>query len=227
MHSHGGHRERLKKRFLRDGMAGFEDHVVLELLLFYVIPRSDTNPLAHELLKTFGSLAAVFDAPREELLKVPGVGENTATLISMIPQLCRRYMISGSEVGDIIDSSEAAGRVLVPLFVGERDEVVYIMCLDGKLKLLNCQLVFRGSVKNVGVSVRKIAEKALASNATSVILSHNHPSGIAVASYDDQVATRRIRDALQTVGIALRDHIIVADADFVSLADSGFFLEGR
>lgn len=224
MSIHEGHRERLKQRFNREGLHGFEDHAVLELLLFYALARVDTNPLAHRLLNKFGSLAAVFDAPHDELVRIEGVGDSTATLIRIIPQVCRRYMISGSDMGSIINSSEEAGKLLVPLFIGEKDEVVYIMCLDGKLKLLKCSLVSRGSVNSVNLSIRKIVGEALACNATSVILAHNHPSGIAVASYDDQLVTRNIRQGLEAVGIELRDHIIVADYDFVSLADSGYFL---
>lgn len=223
MNVHKGHRARMKRRFLEHGLESFEDHHVLEILLFYALPRVDVNPLAHNLLKQFGSLAAVFDAPLDELEKVEGIGRNAATLIKLIPQVARRYMISRASLSDILDSSEKAGRYLLPRFFGERDEVVYLVCLDAKCKVLNCRLMFRGSVNSASVSIRKIVETALSFNATSVILAHNHTSGIALPSREDQITTRRIEEALRAVDITLADHIIVADDDFVSLADSGFF----
>ena len=218
---HDGHRQRMKRRFLRTGMDSFEDHNVLEIMLFYAIPQKDTNPLAHELLRKFGTLDAVFDAPVEELMKVAGVGENTAVLIKLIPQIYRRYMISKTGESAILNSSEKAGAFLMPRFAAERDEVVYLLCLDAKCKVIACHMMFRGSVNSAHVSVRKIVEVALSNNSTSVILAHNHPSGIALPSEEDNHTTICIRNALEAVGIELADHIVVADDDFVSIADNG------
>lgn len=223
MNIHDGHRERMKNRFLEHGLEGFEDHNVLELLLFYALPRQDVNPLAHRLVEKFGSLSAVFDAPVDELKNTPGIGENTAVFIKLLPQVARRYMMSRSSIEDIIDSSKKAGDYLVPRFYAERDEVVYMICLDAKCKVLNCKLLFRGSVNAAGVSIRKIVETALSYNSTSVILAHNHTSGIALPSREDMDTTRRVAAALAAVDITLFDHIVVADDDFVSLADTGFF----
>jgi DNA repair protein RadC len=213
----------MKKRFLEHGLDNFDDHTVLELLLFYALPRGDVNPLAHRLMDQFGSLAAVFDAPVDELTKVEGVGENTAVYIKLLPQMGRRYMLSRSRFDDILDSTKKAGDYLVPCFFGERDEVVYMVCLDAKCKVLGCKRLFRGSVNSAAVSIRKIVENALQYNSTSVIIAHNHTSGIAVPSREDYETTRRIGAALAAVDITLTDHIIVADDDFVSLADTGFF----
>ena len=220
---HDGHRQRLKKRFTEHGMDNFEDHEALELLLFYALPQGDVNPLAHTLIKQFGSLAAVFDAPAGELIKVSGVKESTATLIKLIPQICRRYMMSKSSFEKILTSSKQAGEYLVPHFYAEHDEVVYMICLDAKCKVLSCKLMFRGSVNSTNVNIRKIIETALLYNATSVIIAHNHTSGIALPSNEDKLTTRHIESALADVSIALTDHIIVADNDFVSMADNGFF----
>lgn len=223
MSIHEGHRGRLKKRFLEYGLESFEDHSVLELLLFYALPRSDVNPIAHALINKFGSLAAVFDAPLEELARVPGIGVNAAEYIKLIPQVSRRYLMSRASFDDILDSTKKAGAYLLPRFYAERDEIVYLVCLDAKCKVLNCKLLFRGSVNSAGVSIRKIVENALVYNSTSVIIAHNHTSGIAVPSEEDKITTRRIQEALRAVDITLSDHIIVADDDFVSLADNGFF----
>jgi DNA repair protein RadC len=223
MSIHDGHRERMKKRFSEHGLDNFEDVNVLELLLFYALPRSDVNPVAHKLIDKFGSLAAVFDAPSDELARVAGISANTALFIKLIPQVSRRYLMSRTRFEDILDSTEKAGRYLLPHFFAERDEIVYMICLDAKCKVLNCKLLFRGSVNSANVSVRKIVENALLYNATSVIIAHNHTSGIALPSHEDKLTTRRIENALHAVDIVLADHIIVADDDFVSMADNGFF----
>lgn len=218
---HDGHRDRMKQRFSEYGLDNFDDHNVLELLLFYAIPRADTNPLAHTLIKRFGSLAGVFEAPVEELKKVPGIGDNASLLLSLIPQVSRRYMMSKSTMDDILDSSQSAGRYIQPFFTYERHEVVYMICLDAKRRVICCRKMSSGNVNSAEVSVRKIAETALMQNATSVIVAHNHTSGIALPSSEDERTTLQLKAALALVGIELSDHIIVAGDDFVSLADSG------
>jgi DNA repair protein RadC len=213
----------MKQRFLTHGLDSFDDHNALELLLFYALPRVDANPIAHELEERFGALSGVFDAPYEELVKVPGIGENAALLIKLIPQVARRYQISRAKPNSILNSTRKAGDFLLPYFYGERDEVVYMVCLDAKCKALNCKLMFRGGVNSASLNIRKIVENALAGNASSVILAHNHTSGIAIPSQEDKDTTRRVRDALRAVEITLADHIVVADSDYVSFADNGFF----
>ena len=220
---HTGHRARLKAQFLQAGLDAFTDIQALELLLFYANPRQDTNPIAHRLLNQFGTLSAVLDAPVELLESVKGVGENAALLLHLIPCFCRRYLIDRASYEQILDSTEKAGAFLVPYFFGARDEMVYLLCLDAKCKVLDCRMLSVGGVNTAAVSVRKIVEAALACNATSVVLAHNHTSGIALPSKEDEATTRQIRTALDAVGILLVDHIIVADDDFVSMADSGFF----
>jgi DNA repair protein RadC len=220
---HSGHRTRMKKRFLEYGLENFDDHNALELLLFYAKPRGDVNPLAHRLIDHFGSFAAVFDAPFEELCAIDGVGESTALLIKLIPQIGGRYRVSKDNFNNILDSSEKAGHFLVPRFYAARDEEVYLICLDAKCKVITCKRLFKGEVNSTNISIRKIVETALTANATSVILAHNHTSGIAIPSREDCEVTRRIAVALNTVDIIFADHIIVADDDFVSMADSGFF----
>jgi DNA repair protein RadC len=131
--------------------------------------------------------------------------------------------MSRASFDDILDSTKKAGEYLLPRFYAERDEIVYMVCLDAKCKVLNCKLLFRGSVNSANVSIRKIVENALVYNSTSVIIAHNHTSGIAIPSDEDRMTTRRIEQALKAVDITLSDHIVVADDDFVSMADNGFF----
>ena len=221
MSIHAGHRQRVKERFQKEGLDNFSDIQVLELLLFYAIPRQDTNPIAHALLEHFGSLPQVLEAPVEELERVPGVGHNAALLLSLAPAVGRYYMVSRSQRATILNTIQACGDYLKSVFIGRRTEVVYLLCLDAKCKVLCCREVAEGSVNSANVPIRRIVEMALAANATSVVLAHNHPSGIAVPSEEDIATSRRVAAALSTVDITFVDHIIVADDDYVSLVHTG------
>ena len=223
MSVHDGHRARLRRQLLEGGLDSFSDVQALELLLGFVIARKDVNPLAHALLERFGSLSGVLDAPAGDLMKVPGIGENTAVMLSVMPQLMRRYTIGKNKTGTILNTTTKAGSYLLPFFFGAKDEQVYLLCLDAKCKVLDCRKLFTGSVNTVGVSVRRIVEEALRRNATSVILAHNHTSGIALPSREDEETTNMVQAALEAVGIRLADHMVMVEDDFVSMADSGFF----
>lgn len=221
MNVHSGHRERKKEQFRAHGLDAFADHEALELLLYYAIPRRDTNPIAHALLDRFGSLEGVFTAPPEELARVEGVGKNAATLIRLLLPLCRRVRTGNGGREIILNSRESAGAYFLELFFGEKQEVFYEACLDAKGKLLACYRLASGSADSVSVDVRRVVENALSSNASHVLLSHNHPSGIALPSAADNQTTMQIARVLAGIGVKLTDHIIVADGDFVSLRDNG------
>lgn len=219
---HDGHRERLRSRFVKSGLAGFEEHTALELLLFYARPRCDTNRIAHALIKRFGSFAGVLDAPLEELATVEGVGEHAAVLLKMIPQLGAFYLNSRAAPGVILNSTEKAGTFFIPLFFGKKTEEFYLVALDDKRKVLrHVCLSDKGIVNAVAISVKQIVTEAVNANATGVILAHNHPGGVALPSASDKNVTRHAQHALQLINVQLVDHIIVADGDFVSMADSG------
>lgn len=217
-----GHRDRLRQRFLRHGLESFDDHNILELLLFYAIPRQDTNALAHRLIRHFGSLAAVFEAPPEELKAVPGIGDSAAALIHLVPAAARRYLMAKNEPGIILATSEAVGRYFLPRFLDCRGEAVYMASLDAKLKVIDCRcLGGSGSTVSVRFDVRTVVQTALLHNASAVVLAHNHTSGIALPSSEDETATLQVQEALALVGITLVDHIVVAGDDFVSMSDNG------
>ena len=220
---HKGHRDRLRRRFREEGLAHFEDLHILELMLFHALPRRDTSPVAHALIKQFGNLAGVLDARPEDLMQIEGISETTALYLRMFPQVMQRYLHEQSAVGNILSDTAQCGRYLLSCYFQEREEVVYLLCLDAKCKLLDCSLIHRGSVNSASISVRKIVERALRCNASSVVLSHNHVSGIALPSQEDLSTTQQLKTALDAVGITLTDHIIVAGDDFVSLRDTGCF----
>jgi DNA repair protein RadC len=155
------------------------------------------------------------------------VGSHTAILLNLIPSLGAKYLRSRSaaEPDDIIDTAVAARRVLAPYFFGARNEEIYLLCLDAKLKLLGVRKVSEGTVTVSEIVTRKVLEHALSLNAAGVILAHNHPSGIAMPSDADKLATRHLKALLAEVDIQLRDHLIFVDDDMVSLEESGLLRE--
>lgn len=222
MATHTGHRTRLRQRFLQEGLDQFTDIQVLELLLFYCIPQKDTNPIAHALLEHFGSLSQVLDAPVEELQKVNGISEYSAAFLQLVTQVGRYYLTDRTSRIRVLPTLESCAEYMVPFFFGRKVEMVFLLCLDGKCKVLCCRKIAEGNVNSTGISVRKVVEQALAANASAVVLAHNHPAGLAVPSQEDIQTTRRIAAALQAVEIRLVDHIVVADDDYVSMVQSGY-----
>ena len=219
---HDGHREKMRRRFLSGGLDHFADHEALELLLYYALPRRDTNPIAHALMERYGSLPAVLSAPVEDLQKVEGIGESAAILLKLVPQLYRKACLADAERETALSSVARIGAYLKERFRGEKNEVVYQLCLDRKGKLLVCKKLGEGDHSSANLDIRRLVENALLFSASGVVLAHNHPSGIALPSTDDYVATDRAKAALATIDVQLVDHIILADDDFVSLADSGY-----
>lgn len=223
MSIHEGHRQRLKDRFRQEGLDNFDELYVLELLLFYCIPRKDTNPIAHRLLAHFGSLTAVLEAKPEELEKVEGISEAASTFLSLIPQVGRYYQVRRTKPGDVLRTSNECGNFLRPYFIGRDKETVFLLCLDAKCEVICCKKVGEGNVNSANIPIRRVVEMALSTNATSVVLAHNHPSGLALPSADDIQTTLRVAAALEAVEITLADHIVVSGEDFVSMAQSHYF----
>ena len=179
---HAGHRRRAKEEFLARGLSGLADHRVLELLLFYAIPQGDVNPLAHALVERFGGLTGVLNATYEQLREVKGIGENAACLLRLIPAVAARYMELNADVSGQMLTNWQFQELLLPLFLGARNELAYLVCMDAKSKLIACRPLGEGILDQVGVAKRKVVEIALACNASRVALAHNHVSGVAVFS---------------------------------------------
>lgn len=217
MAMHTGHRARTKAEFLSGGLADWPPHRVMELLLFFGVPQGDVNPLAHELIDRFGSFSKALDAPVEELEKVPGMGRHTATLLKLIPATAAYYEADRSSPGTIVHTSEEAARILAPYFFGSRNEMVYILCLDGKEKVQCVKRISEGNVQNSDVSIRRIAEECMAVHASYFYLAHNHTSQLAFPSEADWGTTDVIRTALAPLGVSLLDHLIFVDGDVLSM----------
>lgn len=219
---HSGHRERLRKRFLEEGLDKFEDHQVLELLLFHVIPRIDTNEIAHHLMKRFGSLSAVLEADIKDVASVEGIGDKAAAFLAMIPQVTRRYYYDRVKRDKPqLNNSEAVADYIIPLMAGRPEEVFYVLCLDTQCRVVYPALISEGTVKEAAVYPRHVVEEAIRHRAASVILAHNHPAGTTKPSQQDHHITRTLVQALGPLDIKVLDHIIVAGNQAFSFTREG------
>ena len=216
---HEGHRERMRNKYVNKGIEVFEQHEILEMLLFYAIPRKNTNDIAHRLLEACGSLSAVFDAPIDILMQ-QGLSYNAAVLLHMIPDLSRAYQSDNFDNEEKIITDENIGKKMVHLFAGKNEECVYAFFLDAKGKEKYSGIISKGDASSAPLFSKDIVSIAARCKAVTVIIAHNHPSGVAFPSRADLEATADIADALDTIGIHLADHIIVADRDYISLSST-------
>ncbi len=218
---HEGHRDKVRQRFIEEGLDSFEDHQVLEMLLFYAVPRRDTNELAHRLLERFGTLEAIFDSSVEQIMDKGKVSKNTAVLIKMIPHLSKRLMLIKEGTKPVLDSSERAGQYVTKLFIGKNYEAFYVCCLNAQNHLNYAALVHEGTINEVSIYPRLVVETVLRYKANSVILAHNHPGGSLKPTAPDVEVTKRIRDALRTISVSVSDHIIASGSKYYSFAENG------
>ncbi len=220
--AHTGHRERLKRRFAREGnLDGFEPHEILELLLYYAIPQGDTNPLAHRLIDEFGSFPAVLEASPEELKQVKGVGEHTASLLSMIlPLNVAIKRLSQQEVRMIRGIKEAS-QLARQLMQGARVERVALILMDAKGKVVRTPTVAEGTACSVEMPIPKMVEWVVRVKPASLILVHNHPGGDCLPSYQDDHGTRQLLVAMRLMEVQVCDHIVVGEAGYYSYEREG------
>lgn len=216
---HVNHRNRLKRRFLCEGLDNFQEHNALELALFFAIPQKDTNELAHALIDEFGSIAGVLDAPYESLINIDGIGEHAATFLKLIPELSRRYLLEKIPSGVNASDREQLSRYLIAKYGGETDEIVYLLVFDNGSNLIDCVKIHRGNINSSAFNIRKAVEAAISKKASAVIISHNHPGGRAVPSDDDMNTTELVQNAFSYLNIPLLGHIIVTENECVDILD--------
>ncbi len=220
---HDGHRTRMRERFSRVGFDGMQDHEVLEMLLYYSVPRKDTNPLAHRLIDCFGSIPGVLDATEDQLLKVDGMTKTSASLIKMMVPLFNRYKRESFE-GKRLKSSEESGKFLCNYYAGIPNERVMAVCMDASCKILAFEQISDGDAGSCLMNCRRIVELVLKyPKTTAIIISHNHPGGLALPSREDIDTTNEMIKTMRGMNISVVDHIIVAGDDFVSMASSANF----
>ena len=135
---HDGHRQRMKQQFAEHGGEGMNDIQFLEMLLYYAIPRSDTNELAHALLARYGTIRGVLDAELSDLRQIEGIGSNAALFLKTVREALRRYMTSPLQEKGFICSYGDAGRYFLPILQYETEEKVYLMCLNGRGGIISC-----------------------------------------------------------------------------------------
>lgn len=205
---HSGHRARVKSRFIEHGAEHMDDCMLLEMLLFYGLPRRDTNPVAHKLIERYGSLAAVLRADVNDLKNEPDLGESSAVLLSLVSVLANRMRISGIKKISLSAPSQAL-EYCVSLISNKKNETVYALSVDKSMNLLSSELVNKGTLCSASVPPRTVVSSALRHNAYGVILTHNHPSGDIRPSSDDISVTRAVSAALCAIDIRLFDHVIV------------------
>lgn len=217
----------MRERFRTQGLEGFAPHEVLELLLFYGRARGDVNPLAHALMDHFGSLKGVLEAEPAQLMTMDGIGEETATLISLMLPMFRRYAACLCEERKVIGSIGECKSYCEALLAGQRTEHFYVLSLSAEHQLLGQRLIAKGSLSEVAAYPRLVVEAALHHNAQGVILCHNHPNGSCKPSQDDVATTQRLHSLLAGMDIALLDHVIVAEGSSYSMAEMGVLEQMR
>lgn len=204
---HEGHRKRMMTKAATD-VTGLNDHELLEIVLFRTIPRKNTNPLAHELLASFGSLAGVFHASYEQLLAVEGIGETTAAYIQAFGEIIRRLPVQQDEPPKLF-SVQTFLNYLSTQFVGETVEYVDLYCLDSKHHIKFKKRVTSELGAHVSLSTEEVSRTVVAQNAYGLVIVHNHPTAPAVPSTDDNTFTEKIAMLCALSGILFCDHIIV------------------
>jgi DNA repair protein RadC len=212
---HDGHRERLRNKFITSPDS-LEDHELLELLLFYVIPRCNTNETAHDLIARFGSLRGVLDANMSSLVGVKDIGDKTALYLRVVAEVLSRYECAAHDLSGPINYAEL-GDYLRSLFVGTENEQTFLLLFDSSNRLLLCEKIGEGYSSGNVISMRDIALLSLSNNAAGVVLAHNHPNGRATPSGEDIMATNRLKGLLSSMDIALLEHFVIAGKECVPI----------
>ena len=220
------HRKRVREGFLNTGFnAQTQPYLVLEMLLFYSIPRIDTKPIAKNLIRKFKNLNGVFSANINELLEVEGIGLASATQIKLIGNILNICSCEKNTLVSDFVSTDDIGNFLLSEYLFISLEKFSVLCLDAVGRKLSFDFISEGDTHSVGISAREIVEIAIKNKATSVVLCHNHPSGIALPSPIDAQITQMIVDTLRPIGIRVFDHIIIANNDYVSMSQSRDFCD--
>lgn len=221
---HAGHRNRLKEEIISADITEPKSPVkLLEMLLFYGTPQKDTSKMAHDLINTFGSFAGVLEADIEDIVKISGITKNSASLIKLMLPMLRTYTLEKYEFSEVLKNHTEIGKYIFGKYFAVNKECLSLLCLNRLGKVLSFEIIMSGSIDSVGLSVRDIVAKSIKSNASAVVIAHNHPGGVALPSPQDVELTRFLKDALKTVSVDLLDHVILSSEDYTSMALSSRF----
>lgn len=218
---HEKHRQRMHRRVEKTGFEGFSEHEVLEYILYFAVPRRDTNPIAHALIERFGGFAQVLEANEEELLEVPGIGPTSARLIHSLLGIGQYYAQCKTSNIRFLRTEPEKEAYFSALFYGQSSESFWLIALDDRLRILRRVKISEGVANAVSTSVTRIAAEAVSASATGVVLAHNHPTGFAAPSAGDIAATAQIMQALRPLNIFVLDHYIVTPDGVCSMKQRG------
>ena len=207
-----GHRQRLRERFARNGLDGLQEYEAVELLLSYAIMRRDVKPLAKALMRRYGSVEKLLDAPSAELTCQHGMGQSSALLIRLVRELCAQYLEQRAREVNVLDDPGSVEDFARMKLGGSSRETLMTIYLNARSHIIGYDLT-PGTVDRASIYPRELVKKALLCNATMVVMAHNHPSGICLPSPEDVRLTASIRTALAVFGIRLVDHLIVSPAE--------------
>ena len=217
-----GHRQRLRDKFLAQGIEAFTDAEIIELLLTFGTPRSDCKEAARELLARFGSLPAVLDAAPVQLQQVKGVGPKNTFALHFIQGVARRYLHQRVVGKEYVRSSREVADYLIHSMRGLQHEVLTVVFLDAAHAVLDATVVAEGTVTVNTIYPRELVKAALARNASALVIAHNHPSGSLTPSRQDSELTRSLYLVCSFMHLDLLDHLIIGAGDQVySFADQG------
>ncbi|MCX8506403.1 MAG: DNA repair protein RadC [Alphaproteobacteria bacterium] len=220
-HGSGGHRERLRQRFAKGGAAALADYELLEMLLFASNPRGDVKPLAKNLIKHFGSFAGVIAAPRKELLAVSGIGDVALTMIKLVEAAALELSKERVIKREVMSNWRALLDYCRSAMAYQRTEQFRILFLDNKNALIADEVQQTGTLNYAPVYPREIVKRCLELGASAIILLHNHPSGDPEPSKADIEMTHEIIEAVNVVGVAVHDHLIIGLSGHTSLKSLG------
>lgn len=218
---HKDHRKKVKDRFFECGFTGMPDHNILEAILFLGIPQKDTNPIAHELIDTFGSFSGVLEAKKSDLLKIKGMTESAAFAIMSYLPVNRRYIESLQKKKPVFETDDQLVDFLRPMFFEKSTiERVFVLCFDSKNRLIACRNICDGDISSALFDVRELTRVVLEVNAQRIIVAHSHPHGIALPSREDIATTKLIYEMMKFIKVHLDDHFIITDTGYMSMAKS-------
>jgi DNA repair protein RadC len=216
-----GHRARLRARFLQNGLDGFLDYEVVELLLTFGTPRVDCKPIAKSAIEKFGSLKRLLDASERDLITIKGMGSSNIIGIKLFKSLLVRYKKESVDDSILLTSPNKIAEYLICKFGAMKKEYFYAIFLDAQNKLIDILNVSIGTLTETLVHPREVFEPAMKSLAASIVIAHNHPSGDLTPSKEDLIITQRLASVGDLTGIPILDHIIVTDSAWVSLKEKG------
>lgn len=215
---HDGHRERMLSKFSKSGFAGLEEHEKLEIILFFSVPRINTNEVAHQMLNKYHTIAGVMDAPPEELVKFKGITKRTVQLFKLIRETYSLYILEKNYESSFLTTEDEFAAYFIVAFAAAEKERLVMMSLDSRGKRLGVDIIGEGGFTELIASPKSIIQLALDHRAIEVVLCHNHPGGIAYPSEEDIASTERIKGLLNAIGVHLKDHYIVTKCDYIAMS---------